>query len=198
MSEQRVDWYDVGSISRVEIMVSAALLNAARGLSDLLERPITMGTVQAKVLHFSDLSADVGHPESAMAGLYLRMKGDLGGQAMLILPLEDALHMADLLIDQPPGTSTELGELERSALAEAGHLMVAYFLNAMAVLTGRPLRPSPPAVMVDMLGSMMNVLAASVGEESDDLMIFETILQDPNGLVEIRFWVLPDLVRQFQ
>ncbi len=179
-------------------MVSAALLNAARGLSDLLERPITMGTVQARVVHFSELWTGIGHPESAMTGLYLQMKGDLAGQAMLILSLEDALHLTDLLMDQPLGSSTELAELEQSALAEAGHLMVAYFLNAMAVLTGRPMRPSPPAVMVDMLGSILDVLAASAGEGSDDLMIFETILQDAQGLAEIRFWVLPDLVRHFQ
>jgi chemotaxis protein CheC len=140
----------------------------------------------------------VGHPESEMVGVYFKMRGDLGGQAMLMLPLSSALNLADLLMEEAPGTSTSLGEVERSALAEAGHLMVAYFLNAMAVLTGKPLRPSPPAVMVDMLGSILSVLATAVGVESNELMIIETILQDVEGLVEARFWVLPDLASLFQ
>ena len=162
MSEQSTSWYDVGSVSRVEIMVSAALLNAARGLSELLKRPITTGTVQARVVDF-DISKGIGHPESEMVGVYLQM-----------------------------------GDMESSALAEAGHLMVAYFLNAMAVLTGKPLRPSPPGVMVNMLGAIVSVLATCVGEESDELMIIETVLQDAEGLVKAHFWVLPDLASQFQ
>lgn len=198
MNEQATSWHDVGSVSRVEIMVSAALLNAARGLSGLLKRPITTGTVQARVVNFGEIFTGVGHPELEMVGVYLQMQGDLGGQAMLMLPLSSALNLADLLMEETPGTSTSLGEVERSALAEAGHLMVAYFLNAMAVLTGRPLRPSPPAVMVDMLGSILSVLATAVGEETDELMIIETVLQDTKGLIEARFWVLPDLASQFQ
>ena len=197
MNEQATSWHNVGSVSRVEIMVSAALLNAARGLSGLLKCPITTGTVQARVVNFGEIFTGVGHPESETVGVYLRMQGDLGGQAMLMLPLSSALNLADLLMDESPGTSTSLGEVERSALAEAGHLMVAYFLNAMAVLTGKPLRPSPPAVMVDMLGSILSVLATAVGEESDELMIVETVLQDVKGLIEARFWVLPDLASQF-
>lgn len=198
MNEQVTSWRDVGSVSRVEIMVSAALLNAARGLSELLNRPITTGTVQARVVNFGEMFTSVGHPESEMVGVYLKMQGDLGGQAMLMLPLSSALNLADLLLDETPGTSTSLGEVESSALAEVGHLMVAYFLNAMAVLTGKPMRPSPPAVMVDMLGSILSVLATAVGVESDELMIIETILQDVEGLIEARFWVLPDLASMFQ
>ena len=133
-----------------------------------------------------------------MVAIYLQMQGDLSGQAMLIMTLPSALHMADLLMEEKVGTATSLGEMERSALAEAGHLMVAYFLNAMAVLTGRPLRPSPPAVIVDMLGAIASVPATRVGEESDELMIIETVLQDTGGLLHLRFWVLPDLASQFQ
>jgi hypothetical protein len=52
--------------------------------------------------------------------------------------------------------------------------------------------------MVDMLGAILSVLAAAVGAESNELMIIETILQDIEGLIEARLWVLPDLASQFQ
>ena len=198
MNEKSISWHNVGSVSRVEIMVSAALLNAARGLSTLLGRDVTTGTVQARVVDLADISAGVGHPEDETVGIYLKMHGDLGGQALLILSLEDALNLTDILMEQGPGASTALNEIAQSALAETGHLMVAYFLNAMAVLTGEPLRPSPPAVIVDMLGSILNIIATAVGENSDKLMIIETILQDTQGLFQLRFWVLPDLFSQFQ
>jgi len=196
MNEQTVTWHNVGSISRVVTLVSAAMENAARGLSDMLGSEIMTGTAEARVVRLGDMSETVGHPESEMVGLYLLMKGELSGQALLILPLVSALNLADLLMTRPPGTSASLGEEERSALAEVGNLTVAYFLNALASLTGSDLRPSTPAVMVNMLGAILGVLAASVGAMTDDLLIVETVLQDARGLVEARFWVLPDLVSQ--
>ena len=155
MNEQSTAWHSVGSVSRMRILVDAALQNAVRGLSEFMERPITTGTTQARVVRFGEISTGVGDPESEMVGIYLRMKGDLSGQAILILPLASALNMANLLMEAPAGTSTSLGNMERSALGETGHIMVSYFLNAMYALTGKPLRPSTPAVMVDMLGAIL-------------------------------------------
>jgi len=198
MNKQRTDWSSVGSIARMETLVHAALLNATRGLSEFLELPITTGTPQARVIRFGEMFQDIGDPESETVGVYLRMKGALSGQAILILPLTSALRIADLLMGTPPGTSSGLNDVERSALGEAGHIMVSYFLNAMYTLTGKPLRPSTPAVMVDMLGAVLNVLATTVGELRDDLMIIELMFQNSESLIEGRFWVLPDLVSQFQ
>jgi chemotaxis protein CheC len=193
MSEQSVSWYN-GPLSRLVLQVSAGMENAARGLSGMLGRTITTGTSQAKVVNFSELYKDIGHPETGMVGIYLLMEGDLSGQAILILTVESALDMVDLLMEDPPGTSTSLGDLERSALGEVGNLTVAYFLNAMSSLTGRDLRPSTPAVMADMLGAILNVLATTAGMTGDELLIIETVIQDPKDkLVEARFWVIPDL-----
>lgn len=198
MSEQEVSWYN-GPLSRLVLQVSAGMENAARGLSGMLGRTITTGTSQAKVVRFSELYKDIGHPETGMVGIYLLMEGDLSGQAILILTVESALDMVDLLMEDPPGTSTSLGDLERSALGEVGNLTVAYFLNAMSSLTGRDLRPSPPAVMADMLGAILNVLATTAGMTGDELLIIETVIQDPKDkLVEARFWVIPDLSSEIE
>ncbi|MDY6875014.1 MAG: chemotaxis protein CheC [Chloroflexota bacterium] len=196
MSEQLTAWHNLGSVSRLSVLVRAAVQNAARGLTDMIGRPIRTGTSQARVVHFDDMTVQVGDPESAMVGIYLLMEGNLSGQTILILSLASALNLADFVMDTPPGTATNLGDMERSALAEVGNLTVSYFLNAMATLTGKPLRPSPPAVMVDMLGAILNVVATRVGETSDDLLIIETVLQDPDGLMQARLWVLPDLTLQ--
>jgi chemotaxis protein CheC len=129
-----------------------------------------------------------------MIGVYLLIGGGLRGQAILILPLPSALNLVDLLMGEPPGTATELGEMERSALGEVGNLIVSYFLSAVADLVGMPqlLRPSPPAVMVDMLGAILDVIITPVAAVRDDLLIVETAFEGVQGTVQARFWVLPD------
>jgi len=197
MNTQTVSWYEIGSVARVATQMSAAMQNAARGLSAMVRHPITTGTAEARMVRLDDIATCIGHPESETVGVYLLMHGELDGQAILILPLAQALNLVDLLMNLPPGTSSHLGDVERSALSEVGNLTVSYFLNAMAALTGRQLLPSPPAVIVDMLGTILNALALSVGALTDDMLVVETVLQDTHGLVEARLWVLPDLVAQF-
>ncbi len=192
MNKQQTGWHSVGSISRVEIMVAAGVLNATRGLETFVGHPISMGTMQAKVVHFDDLSADFGDPMMEMVSVYLDIKGDMGGQVLLILPKTSALNLTDLLMELPPGTTTDLGNEERSALAELGDVMASYFLNAIAGLTGRPLLPSPPTVAVDMLANVLDVFIPKSQRDSE-LMVMETLLNDSKGLVQARFWVLPNL-----
>ena len=194
MSKQLTSWHDPEAVSRLSSLVSAASQNAARGLSGMVGHTITTSDPRTKVVRFDDISTYIGNPESEMVGIYLLMEGDLSGQTILMLSLVSALNLADWLMDTPLGTSTSLGDLERSALAEVGNLTVSYFLNAVAALTGKPLRPSPPAVMVDMLGAILNVVVTPMAAMNDDMLIIETILQDPEGDVQAYFWVLPDLM----
>jgi chemotaxis protein CheC len=192
MSEHQAGWHIVGSISRMEIVVAAGVLNATRGLETFVGHPISMGTIQARMVRFDDLAASVGDPIDEMVGIYLQIKGDMGGQALLILPRTSALNLVSLLMRLPPGTIAELGEVERSALAEVGDVMVSYFLNAVAGLTGRPLLPSTPTVVVDMLANVLDVFVAPEDDRNGELMVMETVLNDTEGLVQAYFWILPD------
>ncbi len=191
MSE--MTWHYLGSTANMAGAISAAMQNAANGLSNMLGQPIQTGTCRSKRLRLREVTAQLGDPESAMVGIYLLLKGGLSGQSLMILPLPTALRWADRLMRRPLGTSAALGSLERSALAEVGNLTVSYFSNSMTALTGASLRPSPPAVMVDMIGAILAVLAVSVGAGGDELFVVETALKNAQGQDEGQFWVLPDL-----
>ena len=192
MSEQISFWNDVMTASQSDSVLHAAMYHAASGLSDMVGRSIDIDILHVETVPISQVMTYAGSPEAEMVGVYLLIGGDLPGQAILMLTLDDALRLVDLLIGVPPGTTTGLGDLERSALAEVGNLTVSFFLNEMATLTGMPLRPSPPAVMVDMLGAILDVVATSVAAVSDDLRIVETVFKDAGRIVQVRFWLLPD------
>lgn len=182
--------------------------HAAHGLAEMVGCPIQIARFQVKAVPLSQLAAtSAAHPETEMIGVYLVIRGGLRGQAILLLPPADALHLIELLLNAAPGTLT-LGELERSTLAEIGNLMVSYFLNALAASLGRarPSYPSPPAVMTDMLGAMLDVLATPVATQSEHLLLVTCSLrarmtparpvsEDTSRLVQFSFWVLPDPTR---
>jgi chemotaxis protein CheC len=138
------------------------------------------------------LNARVDDPEAETVGIYLLIGEDLPGEAILILPLDDAMYLADWLLEARPGTTTKLGSLECSALAEFGNLTLSSFLNAVAEFIGTPLRLSPPAVMVDMVATVFEAVAMSAAAVTDELLIIEADFVNVESDLSIQFWVLPN------
>ncbi len=176
---------------RLEELLPVAMQHAAGGLSEMVGHRITIDVPRVETVPIAQVADYAGGPEAEMVGIYLLIDGEMPGQAILMAPLDDALRLVDMLLGEPEGTTTQLGDLERSALAEAGNLTVSYFLNEIATLTGVSSRPSPPAVMVDMLRAILDVVAVPVASYTDELVIVETVFKQPQRTVGVHFWVLP-------
>jgi chemotaxis protein CheC len=83
--------------------------------------------------------------------------------------------------------------MERSALGELGNMCGAFFLNSLAKMIGASFRPTPPAVMVDMVGAILDIIIATTGGVSDHVLLMQANLMDGQRSVEADFWVIPDL-----
>lgn len=112
---------------------------------------------------------------------------------MMIVPHQKALELVDLLMDLPPGTTQYLGPLERSALGELGNLCGSFFLNSVAGKMNADFRPSPPAVMVDMIGAILEIVVVTTGGISEHALLVQANFMDGSRCVEADFWVIPDM-----
>ncbi len=193
MNGRTVTWHHLITGPLWKSMLYMMMQSVARGLSDMVGRTISNDAPRVETIPIAQVATRAGDPEMEVVSVYLNIEGDLRGRAILILPLSSALKLVDLLMDAPPGTTTSAGLVEQSALAEVGNLTVSYFLNAVAAFTKIPkqLRPSPPFVVVDALGAVLELIAMPMAGLSEDLLIIETAFRDVKGTVQARFWVLP-------
>jgi len=176
----------------LEVMAGEGIRSAGRGLSQMTGQKITVTQPAVSLVRLSEIADLLGGPENEAVGVYLRAEGQMSGQIMLIFPYEKALKLVDLLLDEPEGTTQQLGPFERSALAEVGNLSGSFFLNSIASMLGLEARPTPPAVMVDMVGAILDVIVATTAVVSEYvLMISATFLQGERE-AEASFWVIPD------
>ena len=111
---------------------------------------------------------------------------------MLIFPYLKALELVDLLMEVDFGVTQKLGSLERSALAEVGNLTGSFFMNSIAELTGISSHPTPPAVMVDMVGSILDVIIATMGRVDQKVLMFQTEFVVGDRQTNASFWIIPD------
>jgi chemotaxis protein CheC len=181
-------------ISYLTTIAQAGLNKAADGFGGMVgEKPIVKD-ISIKRIGIYELSTMLDSPEAEAVGIYLRIEGDASGQIMLIIPYQRALELADELMDQPVGTSQSLGRLERSALAEMGNMTGSFFLNSISDISGLSARPSPPAVMVDMLGAILDIVVATTGGFFEDLLLMRAAFIYKERQLEADFWVIPDPV----
>jgi chemotaxis protein CheC len=175
-------------------MLHVVMRRAAGSLSQLSSSSFNVDATWIERIPLSEVMNQSGDPESEMVGVYLRMEDGLDGHALLIFSLEKACNIVDSLLGQAVGTTTSLESMEYSALAEIGNLTVSYFLNAMAELSDGSvmLRPTPPAVTVDMLGAILNTVVIPLAGMRDDLLIIGTTLKDASGSTQASIWMLPD------
>lgn len=176
----------------LQAIAKEGLSSAADGLSTMIGTTLNVKNPCVKTVNVKDIPTALGGPENEAVGIYLKSEGDITGHFMLVIPYEKAMEMVDMLMEVPVGTTNELGSLERSALAEVGNLTAAFFLNAVASMTGISARPTPPAVMVDMIGAILDIIVAATGGISEEVITFQAMFSYADRSVDADFWVIPD------
>lgn len=126
---------EVGNIS---------MSQAATTLSSILNRRVTITTPRVKYVKFKEILSDLVTPKvSSVVGF----KEGLEGSNLMLLNVEDAIIIADLMIggDGHP-ESNEFTELELSAVGEAMNQMIGSASTSMATMIGKKVDILPPEV----------------------------------------------------
>lgn len=166
--------------------------HAINGLSEMAGEELTATEPELTSVPVLKVPEFVGGQENEAVGVYLRASGQAAGQFMLLLPIANALEFVDLLTLEPLGTTKELDDMGRSALAEMGNMAGTFFLNSIAELTGLETRPTEPDVMFDMIGAILDVVVATSVEHVDEVIIISTKIAHGDRQTQAYFWYLPD------
>jgi chemotaxis protein CheC len=193
MEDQSNKFFNEKLINYMQTIADAGIHNAANGFSELLGQSLSVTQPVVRSIPFSDIPNMLGGPEVEAVGIYLKVEGDFPGQMILVLPYGKAIELVALLLEVPKDSIQTLGSLERSALGEMGNMTGTFFLNSVANLTGLSVRPSPPAVMVDMVGAIMDVIVATTGGLGSQVLMLQATFIYGERHTETDFWVIPDM-----
>jgi chemotaxis protein CheC len=157
----------------------------------MVGKDIEVASFGLRKIPVAETSQLVGGPDVMAVGIYLTVSGSADGHIMLMYDPKMAFGFVDMLMMQPAGTTTELGEMESSALGELGNIMGSSFLNALADATGLTLMPSPPNVMTDMAGALLDIVAADILATQDYAFVAEATYRAPDRDISGMFFVIP-------
>jgi chemotaxis protein CheC len=128
--------------------------HAATALSQMTGHTIMISVPKLTVAPLEDVPNQIAAREEPVAAVLMRMLGDLTGFTLLVFPKPTALRLAGLMLKRTD--VSEFGELEASALKEAGNILSAAYLNALSEFLGMILLPSPPSLAIDLSGAVLS------------------------------------------
>lgn len=161
--------------------------NAATALSMLLGRKIDMTVPSVNLIEFSALLEEAGEEE--VAGIVVRVLGDIPGSILIIFEKNVALDIIKMLTGKDEEYYSDLGS---SALCEIGNILSGSYMNAISQFTGLAAIASVPAVSYDMLSAILATTFVESGQYDEHILDIETLFLDENkGNVGAHFYYIP-------
>ena len=191
---------DIRSLKPVQLDALREVANigaghAATALSQMTGGTIMISVPTINIAKLEDVPPQISAPEEPVAAVLMNMMGDLTGRTLLVFPRATAVRLAELMLRRPEGTSPELGELEQSAIKEAGNILSGAYMNALSDFMGLMLLPSPPSLAVDMSNAVLTTAYLQFGNDHDYVFCVESefYMQDVNVRLRGFFLLLPDI-----
>jgi chemotaxis protein CheC len=105
------------------------------------------------------------------------------------------MRLSELMLRRPQGSSKGLGEIEQSAIKEAGNILSGAYMNALSDFMGMMLLPSPPSLAVDMSQAVLSTAYVQFGSDRDYVFCVESefYLKDIDEHLHGFFLLLPDM-----
>ena len=165
--------------------------NAMTALSSMIGQMVDIEVPAVNILGFQEAIDYAGGPEKTVVGIIVPIKDDIEGEILFLLEND----IVELVVSTFFGTSDidllNLSPEMTSALTELGNIMAASYVNAIAELTGMKIEVEIPMLSVDMLGAIMSVPAAQMGELSDKLLYIDNLMVIDKVSVKSKMMLLP-------
>ena len=167
--------------------------DAATALSSMLNAKVNMSMPAVKVLGFNPALNLLGDPEELVAAIFVEMSGELEGVMLFILTKEFADEIVQRMLGKGGVDMLELDEIDSSVLTEIGNIVISSYITAMSSLANVEVELSVPQFTANMLGGILSVPIAVMGQHSDRIMMITGEFKIDGKALNSNMLLLPDV-----
>ncbi len=163
---------------------------ASRAMSKWLKRGVRLSTEGFERRPLKDVCPPDQSTEPVVA-MHTALTEQMGGHAMMMLSMETAYRLVDVLIGQPPGTTTQLDDMAQSCLQETGNIISSSFINSWAKWLEITAEPGAPRVLVDHRESILPSILVEQALAGDEVFLAKTEFNVDGQWLEWEFYLIP-------
>jgi chemotaxis protein CheC len=168
--------------------------HAATALSQMTSRRISISVPRLEITPLAEVAELLSQPDAPLVAVLMQVLGDVTGRALLVLPRDSGLRLAEMLMRRVPHSIDSLGEMGSSAMKETGNIVCAAYMNALSDFMGMIILLSVPSLLEDRRSEVLAHVNGGLWNERELVVSLETrFTVDHRGAVEGHFLLLPDL-----
>ena len=167
--------------------------NAATALSSMMNAKVMMSLPRAEILGFNEAIEKMGDPESVVAAIFVEMSGEIQGIMLFIVPQTFSDDILFRMLGKTGLDLLELEEIDTSVLTEIGNIVISSYVTALSSLTNVEVELSVPQFTVNMLGGILSVPIAMMGQHSDRIMMVTGDFKIDEKALHSSMLLLPDV-----
>jgi chemotaxis protein CheC len=178
-----------------------AMKRAGEALGSMSGQVIDVQTPLLQRCSAADVLTMAGGPEAIVLAVYVGIWGSIEGHALLLFSPADAHRLAKILLagllgpgELPIEATTDVlayDELELSALQEAGNVTISAFLNELGMHLHEPCQPTPPQVVIEMAGAVLDAVLLDLVSDADQMLAAKTTFSEGGRAIDGTLLVLP-------
>lgn len=165
--------------------------NAATALADILSDRVSMSVPHLEILDINRISFILGGPETEVAGVLLKMYGDLDGMIMFILEKQFCHTLLSVLLNKQIQSFEEIDEMDLSMFQEMGNIIVGGYVNALATMLDLEIMISTPDTAIDMAGAILSYPAQYFGTMGDQVLFVKEDFQSDSAVITSHLLIMP-------
>jgi chemotaxis protein CheC len=194
--------FDFSKMNNIQMDVLKEIGNigaghAATALAKMMDKRVDMDIPRVRVLGFSEVSDILGGAEIIVAGILLKITGDITGDIMFIIKKNAAKILVSIIMGKEITEEDKIenevfDDIEMSALKEIGNILASSYLSSLSDMTRLKMTPSIPEIAIDMAGAILSVPAIEFGKTGDTVLYIETEFSEGKRKVVGDFFLIPD------
>lgn len=187
--KKQCDGERVRSHALKTIAINAAF-DASRAMSKWLRKGVRLSTEGFERRSIQEVCPPLDSNKPVVA-LHAQLGDQLHGHALMVISLDAAKELVDVLTGAQPGTTTEIDELARSCLRETGNIISSSFINSWAKWLDIHTEPGPPQLKIDMLEAILQSVLVEQAMAGDEAFMSKSVFSVDGRTIEWDFYLLP-------
>lgn len=164
---------------------------AAGSLASMVKEKITMTVPEVDTPAFKNLPDILNGAEKVVAGVLVKISGDINGMMMYIMDEVSACSLTNQLLHKNNRFFSDFTEMDYSVLTEMGNILTSSYLTSLSKLLNFKIKKSIPYLSIDMAGAILSVPAIEFGKVGDTVLLIKSTVND-NKYMSGFFILIPD------
>ncbi len=170
---------------------------ASKALASWIGKPSVVEIDSLQRLPLDQATAVLAGDDEPLCFCAMEIQGVLSGEMILAFDDASGLALADMLLGQPRGTTTQWTEMATSAALETTNIVCCAYLNSLAACLSSPrgaveLVPAPPTFSREFAESLMEFALMDQAISLDQVILATTRFQIDGVPVKWTLLFVPD------